>query len=110
MTFGVTKSIDFSLSPSAGYIKGVVTKITTGMGVNRATVKVIKDATEVMSTVTLSNGEFSIEVPPGIYAMKVSKDGYLEETKIDVKVFSDKITAVNFQLKEIEEIVKPSGS
>ena len=69
----VTLTIDFA--PVLAVLKG---KVVDGSGnpVEGATVAILLNGATVASTTTAADGTYSLEVNPGVYVLKVTKEGY----------------------------------
>jgi parallel beta-helix repeat protein len=59
----------------------------------------------VNSTTTNSNGEYSIDVPPGTYDVKVEKSGYDTQWEKDVEVTADQTTTTDLTLPTKADIL-----
>lgn len=82
-----TTGVDFALPGEPGAIAGRVVDELTNMGIPRALVEVLSDATIVASTDTDARGEFSIpNIPVGTYAVRASAVDYKPATVTGVRV------------------------
>ncbi|MCC7507684.1 MAG: carboxypeptidase regulatory-like domain-containing protein, partial [Saprospiraceae bacterium] len=64
-----------------------------------AAVKVTKDASLVKGAVTDYNGQYRLEIDPGVYTVEISYTGYESRRITDVVVTEGKITTLDATLK-----------
>ncbi len=69
----VTLTIDFA--PVVAVLKGKVVD-SSGQPVEGATVAILLNGETVASTTTAADGTYTLEVNPGVYVLKVTKEGY----------------------------------
>jgi hypothetical protein len=95
------------VSSPMGSISGVV-KDKDGNVVEGATVTIYEGGTTtnpVTSTTTNSDGEYSVDVPPGTYDVKIEKSGYDVQWEKDVAVTADQTTTTNLTLSPTTDIL-----
>jgi fibronectin type 3 domain-containing protein len=95
------------VSSPMGTISGVV-EDKGGNPIEGATVMVYEGGTTidpVTSATTNSNGEYSVDLPLGIYDVKSEKSGYETQWKKDVDVAADQTTTVDFTLPRTTDLL-----
>ncbi len=88
------------LAPGLGKIAGQVYNATTGVPVRQATLELTGLVTR--TTLTNSDGSFVFQVPPGVYALKISAANYTPTAVTD-------ITVVEGQLTDASTVMAESG-
>lgn len=77
VTSGGTTTINLSLAASPGSISGTITAATAGAALENVFVEIFNGITLVYSTVTDSNGDYSVaNLPPAVYTVSVKISGY----------------------------------
>ncbi len=90
------------MSPKMGNVIGTVKDISTGKAISGVTVKVTDNESEnadLIATVTTDkNGQFSLNLPYGIYSLHFTHDDYLLDT--DTRYISINVNSENIKLVE----------
>jgi Ca-activated chloride channel homolog len=89
-------------------LTGKVTDTILNEDLIGATVKVLNGTTLIKGSITDVNGEFRINLAPGIYSLEVSFTGYATKRVDSVKVREGELTVVNVLMEaaEMQEVVK----
>lgn len=83
--------------PESGLLKGII-KTESGLALKNASVWLKDSDTEIM-TFTDKNGSYTaLGVPPGIYDIYCSKDGYKDSKRDDVSIEKGRASKVDFLL------------
>ena len=81
-----------------GFIEGTVTDSETGLPIEGAAVTVPGTP---FSAITLVDGEYFIEAPPGAYDVRASHRDYYEDVAQDIGVIGDETSIVDFALEPL---------
>jgi hypothetical protein len=93
---GVVHGISSPIGTISGTVEG-----KDGNPIEGVTVTIYEDGTTinpVTFATTNSNGEYSVDIAPGTYDIKIEKSGYETQWKKDVVVTADQITTVDSTL------------
>ncbi len=85
------------LAGTTGKIAGLVTDAETREPLPGANITIV--GTQMGAATNLKGEYFIINVPPGLYSLKVSYMGYISQTISNVRVSIDRTTEVNFRLE-----------
>ena len=84
----------------SNWIAGKITDVTTGEEIIAANIVVNKDGVFVNGEITDIDGNYAIQVDPGIYNIEVSYTGYATQLITDIVVKGGQTSTVNVQLDE----------
>ena len=92
-----TTSVDFQLTPGAGWLVGTVTNAATGAPISGATLTLVPGG---LTTTTAPDGTYNLSVAPGTYTAVASKSLYTSSSQ-SATVVSGVTTILDFQLQPV---------
>jgi len=96
----IVGSVDFVLTSRTGSISGFVYNSVTHLGMNGTNVS-IRIGNSVTLVFSSSNGSYQFPgVPPGVYSVTATKDGFYSNTITGVNVTRENRTTLNINLTE----------
>ncbi len=82
-----------------GVIQGTVRSSPDSTPIDGAQVQASSSITQTLTTLSDSNGIYSIQAPVGVYTVTASAFGYYPQVETGVEIFSDTVTSLDFSLE-----------
>ena len=100
-----TRTVNFQLSTSRGWIYGRVTDATTGAGLEGVALKAVDETLgQEYPVATAASGSYNLTLPPGTYTVIVIQAvGYINATRTGVAVADNAAFEVNFLLQPVPQ-------
>ena len=96
-----SNSVGFSVG-GGGSIAGTVSNAQDGNALAEATVRVLRDDSELTTATTGANGRYRVpELPSGSYTVEAGARGFLRSSRTEISVETGAETTVNFSLSPL---------